>query len=134
MIKTNTSMDRLMKVRTSFNFHQSDSVVFTGTTWCIRTRHYDYGQPRESSAKFLENINRGALNQWVSHMSKAYDIEVEPERVQLFSFIEVQYEGPEDLDEDEKSVYEDYRTIFGSVTKKWVEETLLYPLDNAITG
>ena len=67
-------------------------------------------------------------------MSKAYDIEVEPERVQLFSVIEVQYEGPEDLDEDENSVYEDYRTIFGSVTKKWVEETLLYPLDNAITG
>jgi hypothetical protein len=50
-------------------------------------------------------------------MSKAYDIEVEPERVQLFSVIEVQYEGPEDLNEDENSVYEDYRTIFGSVTK-----------------
>jgi len=50
MIKTTPiNSVRVLKVGVTLHFHFSDSIVYKGECWCIRGRHYEYGQPVETA-------------------------------------------------------------------------------------
>lgn len=120
-------MIRLVKLSTSLHYHLSEKVVYSGTCWCIRGRHYDHGQPRETGEAFLRMVTQGSVNNWVSHMHDAYGIKIEKHKVRSHTEVKFEYQCLEEMTKQERCIYEDYEYINGPVTKKWVEELILHP-------
>ena len=128
MIKTTPiNSVRVLKVGVTLHFHFSDSIVYKGECWCIRGRHYEYGQPVETANEFLQNVTRGCLNRWTEHKNEKYGIQVDKNKVNPSTEVRMEYQCVEEMTTEERKVYEEYEYIFGPVTKKWVEEQLLHP-------
>ena len=128
MIKTTpVNSVRVVKVGVTFHFHFSDCIVYKGECWCIRGRNYEYGQPLETANGFLQSVTRGCLNSWTEHMKDTYDIQVDKNKVNPSTKVQMEYQCIEDMTTEKQRVYEEYEYSFGPVTKKWVEEQLLHP-------
>ena len=118
MIKTTpVNSVRVVKVGVTFHFHFSDCIVYKGECWCIRGRNYEYGQPLETANGFLQSVTKGCLNSWTEHMKDTYDIQVDKNKVNPSTEVQMEYQCIEDMTTEEQRVYEEYEYSFGPVTK-----------------
>ena len=98
MIKTTPiNSVRVLKVGVTLHFHFSDSIVYKGECWCIRGRHYEYGQPVETANEFLQNVTRGCLNRWTEHMNEKYGIQVDKNKVNPSTEVKMEYQCVEEM-------------------------------------
>ena len=98
MIKTTpVNSVRVVKVGVTFHFHFSDCIVYKGECWCIRGRNYEYGQPLETANGFLQSVTKGCLNSWTEHMKDTYDIQVDKNKVNPSTEVQMEYQCIEDM-------------------------------------
>ena len=119
--------ERIFKFHVRFTYHESDGVLYSGESWCIRSRTYIYEQPRETAKQFLAFVEGAALNRWCEHMQDQYWVHVDKTKVKVSSKAVHEYESKKELNKEERKQFNNVEYTLGSVTKKWVEQEVLRP-------
>lgn len=114
--------DKLYKVQIDFVYHESDSTVYLGSAWGIRSRGYEYGRPIHDDVESFSHLAASAGNNWVEHLSENYGIDIPRDSVRATPKLLFEYQSRSSLTEQEKGLHEEVKLVWNNVVKRWAEE------------
>ena len=110
--------DKLYKVQIDFVYHESDSTVYLGSAWGIRSRGYEYGRPIHDDVESFSHLAASAGNNWVEHLRENYGIDIPRDSVRATPKLLFEYQSRSSLTEQEKLLLEEIEPFCNDVMRQ----------------